>query len=121
MEARLRRTYPSLVRDVHFEALLREHGLDVIHERDLDVCAGVDHVVKYQNRVFYIHCYVGTQAGRFGRKIKNRRHEFQGNHLNIEMNLAAESSRLVGDFYLYSSKHIKHLLELMKKKIEKLE
>lgn len=37
------------------------------------------------------------------------------------MNLAAESSRLVGDFYLYSSKHIKHLLELMKKKIEKLE
>jgi hypothetical protein len=121
LEARLRRTYPSLVRDIHFESLLRENGLDVTHDPHSDVFGGVDHVINYQGHVFHIHCYVDTRAGRYGRRIKNRRHDFQGIHLNVPMTLDAQTSKSVGDFYLYSEKHVDYLLELMKDELEKLE
>jgi len=121
LEARLRRTYPSFVRDVHFGALLRERGLDVSYDRDFDVCAGVDHIIKYRGLTFYIHCYVSTKAGRMGRRIKNKRHDFHGIHIDVEMELGAESARSVGDFYLYSDEHINYLIELLKAESEKTE
>jgi len=120
LEARLRRTYPSLVRDVHFESLLRENGLDVTHDPHSDVFGGVDHVIRYQGHVFYIHCYVNTRAGRYGRRLKNRRHDFQGIHLNVPMALDAGTSKSAGDFYLYSEKHVDYLLELMTNELKKL-
>ncbi len=40
LEARIRRTYPSLVRDLHLEALLGESGLEVTYDRDTDVTRG---------------------------------------------------------------------------------
>jgi len=119
LKARLRRTYPSLVRDVHFEALLRERGLNVSYNLELDIRAGVDHTIKYRGQTFYIHCYVNTRAGRLGRKIKNRRHDFTGIHVNIELNLGAESSKSVGDFYLYSDHHIDYLIDFMQTEISK--
>jgi len=121
LEARLRRTYPSFVRDVHFGALLRERGLDVSYDQDLDVCAGVDHIIRYKGLTFHIHCYVSTRAGRMGRRIKNKRHDFRGIHLDIEMDLGAESAKSVGDFYLYSDEHVDYLIELMKAESEQTE
>jgi len=119
LEARLRRTYPSFVRDVHFGALLREKGLNVSYDRDSDVCAGVDHIIRYKGLTFHIHCYVNTRIGRMGRRIKNRRHDFRGIHLNVEMDLGAESAKSVGDFYLYSEDHVDYLIELMDVESEK--
>lgn len=121
LDARLRRTYPSFVRDVHFGALLRERGLNVSYDRDMDVCAGVDHIIKYKGLSFHIHCYVRTKRGRMGRRIKNRRHDFRGIHLDVEMDLGAESARSVGDFYLYSDEHVDYLIELMETESEKTE
>ena len=114
LEARLRRTYPSLVRDIHFGVLLKERGLDVSYNQDSDIGAGVDHIIKYEGQTFHIHCYVKTRVGKLGRRIKNRRHNFRGIHLDIEMDLGAESAKSVGDFYLYSDNHVNYLLDLMK-------
>ena len=119
LEARLRRTYPSLVRDVHIGALLRERGLDVSYDQNIDVCAGVDHIIRYGGLTFHIHCYVSTRAGRTGRRIKNKRHDFRGIHLDVEMELGAKSAKSVGDFYLYSDKHVDYLIELMKAECQK--
>lgn len=119
LEARLRRTYPSFVRDVHFGALLRKRKLDVAYDRDMDVCAGVDHIIRYKGLTFHIHCYVNTRIGRMGRRIKNKRHDFRGVHLNIEMDLGAESAKSVGDFYLYSDEHVDYVIELMNAESEK--
>ena len=119
LEARLRRTYPSFVRDVHFGALLRERGLDVSYGRDLDVCGGVDHIIKYRGQTFHIHCYVSTRRGRMGRRIKNKRHDFRGIHLNVEMDLGRESAKSVGDFYLYSDKHVDHIIEKMEQSLKR--
>lgn len=119
LEARLRRTYPSLVRDVHLGALLRERRLDVSYGRDLDVCGGVDHTIKYRGQTFHIHCYVSTRAGRMGRRIKNKRHDFRGVHLNVEMDLGKEPAKSVGRFYLYSDKHVDHIIEKMKQNLKR--
>jgi len=121
LEARLRRTYPSFVRDVHFGALLRERGLDVSYGRDQDVRGGVDQIIKYRGLTFHIHCYVSTKRGQIGRRIKNRRHDFRGIHLNVEMDLGAESAKSVGDFYLYSDEHVDYLIELMNAESETTE
>jgi hypothetical protein len=118
LEARLRRTYPSLVRDAHFEALLRERGLDVVYDPKADIQAGIDHTVTYKGVQFHLHCYVKTKAGRYGRKIKNRRHDFQGIHLDVEMDLGAEDSKKVGDFALYSGKHVDIVMEQMESKLK---
>lgn len=118
LEARLRRTYPSLVRDVHFESLMKERGLSVLHERDTDVCEGVDHVVMYKETTFRIHCYVNTKIGREGRKIKNKRHDFHGIHLDVEMDLGGASAKRVGDFYLYSDDHIDYLIGMMDSELQ---
>lgn len=119
LEARLRRTYPSFVRDVHFGALLRERSLDVSYGRDTDVCAGVDHTIRFRGLTFHIHCYVNTRIGRMGRRIKNKRHDFRGIHLDVEMDLGAESAKSVGDFYLYSDDHVDYLIGLMEAESEK--
>ena len=119
LEARLRRTYPSFVRDVHFGALLRERGLDVSYGRDQDVRGGVDQIIKYGGLTFHIHCYVNTRIGRMGRRIKNRRHDFRGIHLDVEMDLGAESAKSVGDFFLYSDDHVDYLIKLMNAESEK--
>lgn len=118
LEARLRRTYPSFVRDVHLASLLRERGLQVSRSREADVTKGVDHIIQYKGRTFYVHSYVGTRRGKLGRRIKNRRHEFRGIHLNLVLDLGAASAKRIGDFYLYSEMHVDSLIRDMKKSLK---
>jgi hypothetical protein len=117
LEARLRRTYPSFVRDVHFEALLREHGLDVVYNPATDVQGGVDHTIKYKGIIFQLHCFAKTRAGQYARRVKNRRHKFQGIHLDVQMELGSDWARKVGDFYLYSDKHVESVIAEMESKL----
>lgn len=119
LEARLRRTYPSLVRDVHLNALLLEKGLQVSYDQETDVAGGVDHTVSFKGKKFCIHGYVGTSRGRFGRRVKSRRHMFQGTHIDMVLNLSGGSTKKVGDFYLYSKKDVDDLIDKMEKQLEK--
>jgi hypothetical protein len=119
LEARLRRTYPSLVRDLHLNSLLRENGLQASYNTDVDVTKGVDQIIQYKGKVFHIHSYVGTSWGKFGRKVKNRRHKFEGLHIDAILDLRAESTKKVGDFYLYSEKDVDYVIQEMEKKLEK--
>ena len=93
-------------------------GLKTEYDRNKDVFKGIDHEIIYKNQRFFIHCYVNTKAGKEGRFIKNKRHDFKGIHLDVEMDMGKDSAKKVGDFFLYSSSHIKHLIELMDKELE---
>lgn len=117
LEARLRRTYPSLVRDLHFAALLREHGLNVVYDSATDIESGVDHVIEYKGTKFNLHCYAKTAAGTYSRRMKNRRHKFTGFHLDVPLDLQSDRTRKVGDFFLYSEKHIESLIVEMESKL----
>jgi hypothetical protein len=119
LEARIRRTYPSLVRDLHFEAFLREKGLVASYDQQYDVERGIDHLVQYKGHTFNVHCFVSTAAGEYGRRLKNGRHHFQGSHINIRMDLTTEGSKKVGDFYLYSDKQYDYLIEQMENELIK--
>lgn len=119
LEARLRRTYPSFVRDAHLGSLLREKGLAVKKDRDLDVLGGIDFTIEYKGQAFYIHCFTSTRYGRYGRRVKEKRHEFKGIHLDVEMNFDSDLVKRVGDFRLYSEKHVEKIIEAMDSELKK--
>ncbi len=91
-------------------ALLTEKGLAAVYDRDTDVQAGVDHALKYKEGLFFVHSFVGTSRGRYGRRIKNMRHDFKGDHLDLVLNLSDPQTKKVGDFFLYSDKEINELI-----------
>jgi len=117
LEARIRRAYPSFVRDLHFYSLLREHGLNATRSEITDIEGGVDHIIEYRGTRFFIHCYVATTRGRYGRKIKNTRHRFEGKHIDLPLELGGSDTRVCGQFFLYSEKHIHRLILTMDENI----
>jgi len=73
LAARIRRAWPSLVRDVHLCALLREAGLTVSYSLEWDVRAGIDISVwpPVDGRPpLFIHAYVSTRRARRFRERK---------------------------------------------------
>jgi hypothetical protein len=116
LEARARRAYPSFVRDIHLDALLRERGLQVSYDQETDIVGGVDHKITYKGETFHVHGYVGTNRGRFGRKVKNRRHKFLGVHIDMALDLSAKTTKKVGNFLLYSEEDIDNLVKQIDKK-----
>jgi hypothetical protein len=109
VEARVRRAYPSLVRDYHFAALLSDAGLGNGYDRKTDVLMGVDHVVHYLGGTYYLHCFVATHGGHMWRDKKNNRHQMHGAHIDVEMDMSSDMCKRVGDFYLFSESHIDKL------------
>lgn len=115
LEARLRRTYPSLIRDIHLQALLQEKGFTSTYDRNMDVQSGVDCILMYKGRQFNIHSFVATKRGSLGRAIKNQRHNFSGIHLDLALNLDDPETKKVGDFFLYLIKKLNFWLKQWKK------
>lgn len=120
LEARLMRSYPSLVRDLHFYTLLKEHKNmfdDFNYSRYNDTEKGVDFSIKYLNKWFYIHCYVGTKRSKKAKKKKDKRKFMKtftdGYHLDLILNFNDVKTKKVGDFYLYSKKHLVYLKKIM--------
>lgn len=116
LECRARRAYPSLIRDLHFTALLQENGIDVKYDLEADL-KGIDQTITYKGEEFYVHCFVNTRASQVNREIKNYRHNFKGNHLDLPLDLDSSDAKTVGVFKLYSVKHIEKLKQMMEQKI----
>jgi len=109
LEARVRRTYPSLVRDLHFNALINEAGIEARYDEKLDVQDGIDHIITWEGKEVYLHCFVNTPAANLYRRLKEKRHSVEGCHVNLVVQLSKEHSKKVGDFYLYTAEHIEAL------------
>jgi hypothetical protein len=71
--ARAGRTYPSLVRQHHFELLLRERFPFVLRGHQLDL-AGLDFLLFRGNRGYGVGLSVETAAGRAWHDVKDTRH-----------------------------------------------
>lgn len=102
--ARLKRAYPSFVRDVYFLALLHENGIAVDYDAAQDVEAGVDLIVA--NRL-QIHVFLDSPRSKQGRAKKNRRHTFAGEH--IDLVLKPSECKRVGAFWLPTLKHVRQI------------
>jgi len=99
LEARILRAWPSIVRDLHLTALLREAGMRVTYSVDFDR-AGVDVAVwpPLDGRPpLYVHAYVWSpRAEHFRRrKVQGPRH--------FDLPLLRREARVVGNVWLYQA------------------
>ena len=62
---------------------------------------------------------MGTSRGHLGRTLKNNRHDFDGIHLDLVLNLGDPKTKKVGDFFLYSDNEINRLIIEMAEEIGK--
>jgi hypothetical protein len=100
LEARILRAWPSLVRDQHLVALLREAGMTVTYGLDWDRLGGVDVAVwpPLEGRPpLFVHAFVASARARAyrARKVQGPRH--------FDLPLVRGEAKVVGDVWLYQT------------------
>lgn len=113
--SRLKRAYLSYVREYHLGYLLKKHFKKVIYDERVDI-NGVDYVVYYRGVKFNIHAYVNTRNGKYWRSVKNGRHKFYGEHLDIPMDL--DKGKRCGKLILYTNDHVNKLKGEMRRIVD---
>lgn len=113
IKARLNRTYPSLVRDLHFAIYLREmaQSSKVIYNKKLDVEVGIDILLVFKGRYYGINLFISTRRSKLGREKKKFRHKKVANVINIELPIELNENNRWGDFYLYGDQQLSLLRE----------
>lgn len=107
--ARLKRAYPSFVRDNHLFLKLQESFDQVERDDTLDEYGGVDFVIRQAGRVFHVHAYTNTRRGRQWRQTKHDRHATDPTVTVIDFPLNLNEAKPVGQFLLYSERTVKRL------------
>lgn len=122
-----KRSYPSLVRDLHFAFMVKENTLfEAYINPQMDVEEGIDLLIDDR---FAVHLWLVTRASMKYRKRKYMyRHDYddQG-YVNIEMPLDPfnmfgpdrHNGKKLGDFFLFSVKEVNEMSEKILKKYEK--
>lgn len=110
VKARLLRTYPSLAREIHFYSLTKESGYfdSVSYSAYKDVHEGIDLQVEQAGRIYNVACFVDTHRGNSFRRRKASRHKMPANA--IEMPLALNTGKHVGDWIFFTDQHVFELL-----------
>ena len=114
--ARILRTYPSILRDIHFYLLAVESKLfqAVRYSFEDDFKNGVDIKVQYNGKWFNIALMQNTRRALFFRSRKKSRHTNSNMDL-INVELDPTKSKRCGDYNLYTMQHV----EMVKKMIMK--
>lgn len=114
LDARILRTYPSLIRDYHFVILLSEYKeLNVEYSLNDDYYNGLDIKINYNDINYYLSLYINTSRGASFKEQKYKRHNY--NDINeIELNVEFNQLKKVGEFYLLTENDIKNVLNLIK-------
>ena len=101
--ARLKRAYPSLVRDLHFNKKYQEtHPQnDVIYNGDLDIRYGIDSMIRSGNCYFGVNLFTDTIRANDYRGRKNNRHQDFFNVNIVDIRLSMDDCLRVGKFFLY--------------------
>ena len=116
LDARILRTYPSLVRDHHFYLMLAaEHCFDrVIYSCKNDI-SGKDLIVQHKGKEYFISLFVKTNRSTFFKQIKNTfRHIYTRKEISLPLEL--DSTKKCGDFFVYDQSHIQQVKSVILKK-----
>lgn len=116
LDARILRTYPSLIRDHHFFLMLTSEGCfdRVIYSCKNDI-AGKDIVIQHKSKEYIISLFVQTKRSTFFKRIKNVfRHVYQSKEIPLPLNL--DTASRCGDFYVYSDEDIARVKSTILKK-----
>lgn len=110
LDARILRTYPSLIRDYHFYLMLVETGCfdKVVYSCKNDIL-GKDLVIQHQGREYVVSLFVKTRRSNFFKTIKNAfRHVYDNNEIQLPLDLS--SARKCGDFFVYNPSDVESLI-----------
>lgn len=114
LDARILRTYPSLVRDYHFYLMLVEERYfdKVIYSCKNDI-SGIDLLVQKQGKEYVVSLFIKTKRSKLFKEIKNTfRHRYGSNEIQLPLNL--ETAEKCGDFFVYSSCHVEEIKQKIK-------
>lgn len=118
LKARIYRTYPSLVRDLHFSLFVKENikEAQIVYNRKLDVEEGIDLLIKLKDILYAINLFTDTTRAHIGREKKVFRHTPFENVKYVELPVNFKGSLKCGNFFLYGDAE----LNLIKKIIYQL-
>jgi hypothetical protein len=108
LQARAFRAYTSLVRDVHFGALLRDDGYfdGVFYNVILDTDYGIDLVVSKDTKIIGLNLFTNTKNANIAREKKQYRPKKPTDIMCYEIPIDFKGSKECGDFFLYSEREI---------------
>lgn len=114
LRARIFRTYPSLVRDLHFNLFLREKlaGEYICYNIKLDINEGIDFIIKYNGIYYGINLYTKTKNSLIARTKKEKRHSTFSNIVYLDLPIVFGEPNC-GPFFLYGYEEYKRLLLLI--------
>lgn len=117
IKARLFRTYPSLVRDIHFAKYLSEKFTysSIIYNQFLDIKEGIDLMIINNDKNYAINLFTETNRAQQSRQKKTFRHTDYSNVKYIEIPVAFNGSVKCGDFFLYGEREKETILSELKK------
>jgi len=116
--ARAFRTYPSLVRDIHFNKYIEERlaaRCHIIYNTRLDIEEGIDLMVVTKKNNYGVCFFTNTRRAYIGRKAKEHRHTPFDNVKYVEMPMEFKGSVEAGDFFLYGEKEYIELYNTLSK------
>lgn len=111
---RFLRTYPSLIRDLHFIYLLRESQLfeQIEYSMEKDYLNGIDLKITHKGTVYFLSLFIDTDRSKYFKQKKRYRHDYsQINEIELKVHFSELS--LIGDIYLLNSTHVQLLKELI--------
>lgn len=111
LQARLNRTYPSLVRDIHFNKLLEENnrGYEIVYNLNLDLAFDIDAMLIKDGKFWAACLYTQTRRGNIARGKKVYRHTRFDNVQYVEFPVELRDDKKVGEFFLYGEAELNEL------------
>jgi len=110
LKARLLRTYPSLIRDIHFYYFLLEKSNfeKITYSLKNDYWYGIDIRVTRDDLDFCISLLIDTPRSRFFKEKKEKRHDYTKiKEIILDVNFYELNK--IGDFYLLGRKQLEDL------------
>lgn len=109
LTGRLLRTYPSLIRDIHFFYLCKESDIfdSVTYSLKIDYFEGLDLTVKYNSHEYYISLFVNSKRANEFKKKKENRHNYKSKtEITVVLNRDSATKK-ISNFFLFDSSHVK--------------
>jgi hypothetical protein len=112
---RMKRTYPSLIRDLHFLYLLEDSKVfeEVEYSMQMDYFNGLDLKVVYMGVENYVSIFIDTTRGKFFKQRKKMRHDYTSIK-EIEFSVAFSNLKKIGNINLLTKDHVFELEEKLK-------
>ncbi|WP_225587033.1 hypothetical protein [Algoriphagus sp. Y33] len=115
LKNRILRTYPSLIRDLHFVYLLIESAKfdKVTYSMRTDYMDGLDIKISYLNVDYFISLFINTSRAQFYKREKENRHDYAGIK-QVEFSVDRFSLKKCGKILLLTESHIDSLVLTLK-------